>query len=222
MLLTVLRILELSSGTIELDGIDISQVKLDILRERSFITVSQDPLLLFNESLRFNLDPDNALQDEILINALEKSGLWTHFGAGTDVNEDWQSERINNAEPFAFRDHEILDKKISAFHELSGGQSQLLALSRALVKVNRVRHDGVKPVVLLDEVTSSLDSETEATICRIIDEEFTAKGHTVIIVAHRIGLLVDQVRSGKDMMVVMSDGRLQDIVHDLRPGMLNM
>lgn len=198
-------------------------MRLDILRERSFITVSQDPLLLFNESLRFNLDPDNALPDDVLINALAKTGLWTHFyGTGTDVNEDWQVERSNATNLSTFGAHPILDKKISIFHELSGGQYQLFALSRALVKTNRVRSVGIKPSVLLDEVTSSLDSETEATIYRIIDEEFTDKGHTVIIVTHRIGLLADQVRSGRKMMVMMSDGRLQEIVHDLRPGMLNI
>ncbi|KAB8305120.1 hypothetical protein EYC80_004415 [Monilinia laxa] len=64
LLLTLLRLLELQSGQIVLDGINIKKVGLDILRQCCFITVSQDPLLLFNELLRFNLDPDAALSNE--------------------------------------------------------------------------------------------------------------------------------------------------------------
>lgn len=65
----------------------------------------------------------------------------------------------------------------------------------------------MKPVVLLDEVTSSLDPATESTIHKIIDEEFTGKGHTVVIVAHRIGVVAE----GRDRVVVMGDGRLLEV-----------
>ena len=77
--MTLLRLLELRSGKIKLDGIDIKRVRLDLLRQRCFIAVSQDSLLLPEETLRFNLDPDNSRSDEALIDVLAKTGLWSHF-----------------------------------------------------------------------------------------------------------------------------------------------
>lgn len=78
--------------------------------------------------------------------------------------------------------HPTLGQKVSLFQELSVGQSQLLALCRALVKANALQRSGVKAVVLLDEVTSSFDEVTESTVHRIIDDELTEKAHTAIIV----------------------------------------
>ncbi len=82
LLTTLLRFLEVQSGTIEIDGIYIKNVRLDLLRQRCFIAVSQDPLVLSTETLRFNLDPGSFASDEILIDALSKAGLWSHFPAG--------------------------------------------------------------------------------------------------------------------------------------------
>jgi ABC-type multidrug transport system fused ATPase/permease subunit len=79
LLLSLLRLLELESGEIELDGIDIKQVGLDLLRRRCFVAVSQDPLVLPNEPLRFNLDPDASISDDDLVAALNKAGLSSHF-----------------------------------------------------------------------------------------------------------------------------------------------
>jgi ATP-binding cassette subfamily C (CFTR/MRP) protein 1 len=73
----------------------------------------------------------------------------------------------------------------------------------------------VTPVVVLDEVTSSLDVATESTIYRIVDEEFTKKGHTVITIAHRLGNLYTKV--GRDAVAFMADGRLQEVRRDLVP-----
>ncbi|KAK7996449.1 hypothetical protein PG989_004489 [Apiospora arundinis] len=140
--LALLRLLELRSGTIEVDGIDIKHVRLDVLRQRCFIAVSQDPLLLPEETLRFNLDPDNVASDEALIITLSKSGLWSHFFEG--------------------------EKRVEG-----------------------------------DEVTSSLDVDMESTVFRVIDEEFTGKGHTTIIVTHRLGTLYTKV--GRDAVAFMAD-----------------
>jgi ATP-binding cassette subfamily C (CFTR/MRP) protein 1 len=215
LLLTLLRILELQSGKIELDGVDISRVRLDLLRQRSFITVSQDALLLSNETLRFNLDPDASLSDDMLIDALVRTGLWQHCLGGSTDNGCLEEEAGNAIDISAFSEHLILDKKVSLLQELSVGQCQLFALSRALIKVNTVRCAGVKPVILLDEVTSSLDFATESTIHEIIDEEFTGNGHTVIIVAHRLGLLSERAKPGRDVLVVMEDGRLLEVITDV-------
>jgi ATP-binding cassette subfamily C (CFTR/MRP) protein 1 len=192
-------------------------VGLELLRQRCFIAVSQDTLVLSNESLRFNLDPDNSASDEIIIGALSKAGLWSHFSAGdTHFGEEIASV-INIS---GYGEHPILDQKISLFQELSVGQCQLFALSRALVKVSSLRRSGVKPVVILDEVTSSLDSDTESTIYHIIDDEFTEKGHTVIIVAHRLSVLKEYTRIGRDAVAFMADGELQEVIEDLKPATL--
>lgn len=188
-----MRLLELQSGSIELDGIDISQVSVDLLRERCFVTLSQDPLLLSNETVRFNLDPDSSASDETIVSALTKTGLWAHF----------RSSQVGEA---------ALDRQLAMFPEMSVGQTQLFALSRALVKAATLRRDaGTLPVVLLDEPTSALDAVTEAAIYRIIDEELTARGHTVIIVAHRLGVLRWYMKRGRDTVVEMVNGRFSPV-----------
>ncbi|KAK8121363.1 hypothetical protein PG999_005483 [Apiospora kogelbergensis] len=192
-LLTLLRLLELQSGSIELDGIDISQVSVDLLRERCFVTLSQDPLLLSNETVRFNLDPDSSASDETIVSALTKTGLWAHF----------RSSQLGGA---------ALDRQLAMFPEMSVGQMQLFALSRALVKAATLRRDaGTRPVVLLDEPTSALDAVTEAAIYRIIDEELTSRGHTVIIVAHRLGVLRWYMKRGRDTVVEMVNGKFSPV-----------
>ncbi|TVY57487.1 ABC transporter FUM19 [Lachnellula cervina] len=214
LLLTLLRILELQAGKIEIDGIDISHVRLDVLRERCFIAVSQDPLLLSNETLRFNLNPYAFISDETVIDALRKTGLWSHFFTG----DRHFGEEIDHAiDVLKLGEHPVLDKKLSLFQELSVGQCQLFALCRALVKTISLRDSGVKPVVLLDEVTSSLDSDTESIIHRVIDEEFTGNGHTVIIVAHRLSVLNEHTETGRDVVALMGDGRLLEVITDLQP-----
>ena len=56
MLLTLLRLLDMKSGTIKVDGIDLSVVPRSLIRQKCFITVAQDSLVLGPASLRFNLD----------------------------------------------------------------------------------------------------------------------------------------------------------------------
>ncbi|TVY43016.1 ABC transporter [Lachnellula occidentalis] len=214
LLLTLLRILELQAGKIEIDGLDVKHVRLDVLRERCFIAVSQDPLLLSNETLRFNLNPDASISDETVIDALRKTGLWAHFLTGDGHLGEETGHAIDISE---LGEHPVLDNKLSLFQELSVGQCQLFALCRALIKAISLRYTGVKPVVLLDEVTSSLDSDTETIIHRVIDEEFTGNGHTVIIVAHRLSVLNEHTETGRDVVALMGDGRVLEIITDLQP-----
>ncbi|KAI0859592.1 putative ABC transporter [Xylaria cubensis] len=221
LLLTLLRILELQSGRIEIDNIDIKQVSLEVLRQRCFITVSQDHLLLLNETLRFNLDPGASEIDETIIAALRKAGLLSHFSRRRTADRIEEADSIEETDTFGNfaspREPPILDQRMSLFTELSVGQCQLFAVCRALVKASFLERSGIKSIVLLDEATSSLDSVTESKIYRIIDEEFTTKGHTVIIVAHRLGALEKYMKTGRDAVAVMTDGRLQDASFDLQP-----
>ncbi|KAI0117845.1 putative ABC transporter [Nemania sp. FL0031] len=214
LLSTLLRLLELQSGKIELDGLDIKRIDLDLLRRRCFVAVSQDYLLLSNETLRFNLDPEAGALDDAIVTALAKVGLQSHFfGSNADLDKEVNVKTAISGSS----EHSVLDRKISQFQELSVGQYQLFAVCRALIKVSSLRRSGIKPVVLLDEVTSSLDTSTESTIYRIIDDEFSEKGHTVIIVAHRLGALEKYAKNGRDAVVLLADGRLQEVIRDLRP-----
>ena len=185
-----------------------------MLRQRCIIAVSQDPLLLSNETLRFNLDPEVSIPDESLVDALTKVGLWYHFSKSGNTQVD-QGRAATITMPIGSSGHMILDQRLSLFHELSAGQCELFALCRALVKVNSLRRSGVKPVIVLDEVTSALDPATESIIYRIIDDEFTAKGHTVIIVAHRLGVLEKHIQVGRDAVALMGDGRLLRTIETL-------
>ena len=76
---------------------------------------------------------------------------------------------------------------------LSGGQSQRLAVARAMIR---------QPEVLIfDEATNNLDSISEAAVQKAIDE--IARDHTVIIVAHRLSTVVNA-----DKLIVLGGGRV--------------
>ena len=205
--------MELQRGKIELDGVDIKQVRLELLRQRCFISVAQDPLLLQNETLRFNIDPNATVSDETIVAALKQVGLWSHFSMSHTCNENGTVGCRSYAIP---ERQSILDRRTSSFNELSVGQSQLFAFCRALVKVCALARQGLKPVIVLDEVTSSLDSTTEGTIHKIIDVEFTQKGHTVIVIAHRLGALLDRAKVGSDVVVSMANGRILETTENMR------
>jgi ATP-binding cassette, subfamily C (CFTR/MRP), member 1 len=77
-----------------------------------------------------------------------------------------------------------------------------------------LRASGLKPVILLDEITSALDSVTESTIHRIIDEEFIKEGHTAIVVTHKFGVLEKYSKGRRDAVVVIANGGLAKVDND--------
>lgn len=94
---------------------------------------------------------------------------------------------------------------------LSAGQRQLLSLGRALLRRRtRARNLGIggcgtdKGILLLDEVSSSVDLETERVMGRIIREEFGA--YTVVSVSHRLDMVMDF-----DRVVVMDRGEIVEV-----------
>ncbi|KAH8899329.1 hypothetical protein GQ53DRAFT_709991 [Thozetella sp. PMI_491] len=209
LLLSLLRLLDVKSGSILVDGVDISRVYRETIRGRCFVTVTQDPFILPDATLRFNLDPSESISTEALIAVLEKVGLKSHFSTESGGTESSPT-------------HEFLDKSLSALPTLSGGQAQLLSIARAVVHASvlsspdapgNIRYSDtvLKPIVLLDEITSSLDAGTEAAVYQIIQESFIDKGHTVIMVTHKLGTFMQNLRPGKDTVVFMKDGRLDRV-----------
>lgn len=144
-------------GAVLLDEIPLSQWKQNSFRERIGY-VPQDPLL-FHASIRENL-------------------LWSYpQGSETDL---WAACRMANAEAFVQQLPQGLDTVVGDRGvRLSGGQRQRIALARALIR---------KPeLLILDEATSSLDSESERLIQESIDA--VAKETTILIVAHRLSTI---------------------------------
>lgn len=200
-LLGILRLI-ISSGEVEIDRRLLSQVPRNIIRKRAFITVPQEPLFLPSASLSFNLDPDAQASEHMLQEALQSVGIW-------DVV----------CEIARGKDSDPLSQPASSFQALSAGQLQLISMARAIVKMKTISQgvenkdggvnvDSPKPILVLDEATASLDAKTEGRIYDIIESEFVADGHTVVIVAHRISVLAKTMRPGKDKVAWLQDGRV--------------
>ncbi|KAK0618103.1 P-loop containing nucleoside triphosphate hydrolase protein [Bombardia bombarda] len=237
LLLTLLRLLEIRSGSVLVDDVDISRVPRAIIRQRCFITIAQDPFLLPDASLRFNLDPEGTLSDLDLVDLLERVGLLTTLLETQHNEEDGEEISHSDVDSQTPLLHEqrrrrrtdtsnILDRTLSTLPVLSGGQAQLLALARgvaqswALSRANRGIGSGnsrARPIVLLDEVTSSLDAITETTVYDIVQEEFVARGHTVIMVTHRLGAFLawraEHGEGKKAVIVWMKEGCVEKAEH---------
>lgn len=209
LLLALLRLLESNSGSIIIDGINVGFVPRSVIRERCFVTVPQEPLLLSQQTLRFNLDPSESLSNDTIIAVLTTVRLWQHFGHGIH----WEAGAVdpNSDSAAQLLTHPVLDVALGLLPPISVGQGQLLALARALLQVYAISASGAKPVILLDEATSSLDLETEELMLDIVHEQFTCRGFTVIMIAHRLGAAVSRLRKGVDKVVWMKDGKVENV-----------
>ncbi|KAJ5740408.1 P-loop containing nucleoside triphosphate hydrolase protein [Penicillium malachiteum] len=152
---TILRTLEISNGTICIDGMDISKISRSHIRS-SLNTIPQQAFFL-SGSIRLNASPHGNVLDEVIIDALREVNLWSYLeskgGLDADMSEDL----------------------------LSHGQQQLFCLARALCKSSKI--------VILDEATSSVDSETEKLMQHVIRTRF--KDQTIIAIAHKLESILD-------------------------------
>lgn len=116
----------------------------------------------------------------------------------------------------------ILDTPIASLPQMSSGQVQLFAVARAILQLESLHYTAISsgyshstsrvmPIILFDEATSSLDPETDNAIRNIIRQEFTEKGHTVIAITHRLGGLVDSLRSGQAMVALLTKGKVERV-----------
>lgn len=146
------------SGKVFLDGFDLEDWDKNSFRERIGY-VPQDPIL-FHSSIRDNL-------------------LWSQSDA--TESDLWEACRIANAEQFIQKLPDGLDTIVGDRGVLlSGGQRQRIALARAILR---------KPsLLILDEATSSLDSESEQLIQQSVDS--IANQTTIIVIAHRLSTIV--------------------------------
>lgn len=158
----LMRFYELESGSIYIDGQDISKVQQESLRSH-IAMVTQDTSLL-HRSVRENIlygRPDASEED--LLNAITKAE------AHTFINE------LVDHEGNTGLDAQVGERGV----KLSGGQRQRIAIARVLLKD--------APILILDEATSALDSEVEAAIQQSLYQ--LMQGKTVIAIAHRLSTI---------------------------------
>jgi ATP-binding cassette subfamily B protein len=150
----ILRFFDADSGTITIDGQNIAGVSRRSLRQQ-IAYVGQD-IFLFHASVRENIAAGRAGASEAEIEAAARAAYAHDFITGFQTGYDT---------PVGERGT-----------ELAGGERQRIAIARALLKD--------APLILLDEATASLDSESERQVQRAM--EHLCAGRTTIVIAHRL------------------------------------
>jgi subfamily B ATP-binding cassette protein MsbA len=165
------RFYEVTSGAILIDGVDIREVSLASLRAQIGVVTQQT--ILFNETVRYN----------VAYGRLEAAEA-----------EIVQALRAAHAYDFVMALPQGLDTVIGEQGvRLSGGERQRLAIARALLKD--------PPILILDEATSSLDSESEREVQQALDR--LIEGRTTLVIAHRLSTVRHANR-----LVVMDGGHI--------------
>jgi len=184
------RLVEITSGSISIDGVDISAVGLVDLRSALSI-IPQDPLL-FSGTLRTNLDPFGLHDDVVLWDALKRSSL---VEATKDVSLDAPKDDIPSDAEISVNRFTLDSSVEDEGNNLSIGQRSLVSLARALVKDTKI--------LILDEATASVDYETDRKIQDTISAEFADR--TILCIAHRLRTIISY-----DRVLVLDAGQIAE------------
>jgi subfamily B ATP-binding cassette protein MsbA len=165
------RFYDVSEGRILIDGRDIRDVTLKSLRSQIAIVTQQT--ILFNDSVRNNI----AYGD---INRTE--------------NDIINAAKAANAHDFIMKLPKGYDSNIGELGtKLSGGEKQRISIARALLKN--------APILILDEATSSLDTEAEIEVQGALDN--LMKGRTTLVIAHRLSTI-----RNADRIIALVNGKI--------------
>jgi ABC-type multidrug transport system fused ATPase/permease subunit len=195
-MVALFRIVELVSGSISIDGIDISKLGLNDVRQA--ISIIPQDSTLFSGTLRSNLDPFGEHDDARLWDALRRSYLvddTKRISRGMS-EVDGEEERPGTGASTPNAPRFTLDSTIEEEgSNLSIGQRSLVSLARALVKDSKV--------LILDEATASVDYETDRKIQETIADEF--RDRTILCIAHRLRTII-----AYDRICVLDNGKIAE------------
>lgn len=174
------RFYDCASGSISLDGVDIRRLNVRWWRQQIGL-VSQEPVL-FAKTIRENI---------------------AYGCPGATQSQIEEAARMANAHDFIMsfpKGYDTLCGDKGA--QLSGGQKQRVALARVLVMQPKI--------LLLDEATAALDSESERIVQRALESLLETKNRTTIVIAHRLSTI-----KNADMIAVVDKGRVMETgTHD--------
>ena len=175
----LMRFYDVKSGAIRIDGHPIKDLKLSYLREQIGL-VAQDPFL-FNGTVADNI-------------------LYGNIGANRD--QIISAAVAAHADPFIKNLPDQYDTLVGERGvKLSGGEKHRIAIARTFLKD--------PPILVLDEATASVDTETESHIKQALDTLMA--GRTTLIIAHRLSTL-----EGANRVLVMKNGKLVETgLHDI-------
>ncbi len=168
------RFYDVQSGKVTIDGRDIREITQHSLRQQ--IAIVSQQTILFNDTVRNNI----------------------YYGRA-DVKEEEliAAARSANAHDFISKLPQGYDTVVGENGiRLSGGQQQRLSIARALLKNS--------PILILDEATSSLDTESEREVQEAINR--LMEDRTTLVIAHRLSTITHA-----DRIVVMADGRIIEV-----------
>jgi ATP-binding cassette, subfamily B, bacterial MsbA len=165
------RFHDVSGGELLIDGINIKEYSLISLRDQMGI-VTQEPIL-FNDTIAANIALGNPV---------------------ANIDEIEQAAKIANAHDFIMKKEENYQTNIGdRGSKLSGGERQRLTIARAVLKN--------PPILILDEATSSLDTESERLVQDAINKMMANR--TSIVIAHRLSTI-----RHADEIIVLQKGRI--------------
>ena len=166
------RFYDPTGGSVKIDGVNVKDVTLKSLREQIGIVTQET--ILFNDTASANIG----------------------YGKADRLNQNdiIQAAKIANAHDFIMKMPEGYDTVIGERgFRLSGGEKQRLAIARAVFKN--------PPILILDEATSQLDTESEILVQKAIDR--LMKGRTVFAIAHRLSTVKNATK-----ILVLDKGRV--------------